>query len=78
MSRTQAESRISNSAIRNLNIFRVNGGQSVVEYAVLIAVVVAALLTMNVYIRRSVQANPRAIEDQINAEAVEPPGQPPP
>ena len=45
-------------------------GQSVLEYAVLIAVVVAALLAMNVYIRRAVQGNLKALEDQINADAI--------
>ena len=45
-------------------------GQSILEYAVLIAVVAAALLAMNVYIRRSVQGNLKALEDQINADAI--------
>ena len=45
-------------------------GQSTLEYAVFIAVVAAALISMNVYIRRSIQANLKSLEDQINAEAV--------
>lgn len=44
-------------------------GQSALEYALIIAVVVAALIAMSVYVRRSVQANLKMIEDQINAEA---------
>lgn len=45
-------------------------GQSVVEYAVFIAVIAAALVTMSVYVRRSIQANLKAVEDQVNAEAI--------
>ena len=44
-------------------------GQSTLEYAVFIAVVAAALTTMSLYVRRSIQANLKAVEDQINAEA---------
>lgn len=40
------------------------------EYAVFIGVVVAALVAMQVYVRRSVQANLKTLEDQINAETV--------
>lgn len=43
-------------------------GQSTLEYALLIAVVAAAFLAMRVYVQRSVQANLKMIEDQINAE----------
>lgn len=42
-------------------------GQSILEYAMIIAVVVAALTAMSVYVQRSVQANLKVIEDQINA-----------
>ena len=45
-------------------------GQSVLEYAVLIGVVAAALVAMQLYVRRSIQANLKALEDQVNAEAV--------
>ena len=44
-------------------------GQAVLEYAVFIAVVAAALITMSTYVRRSIQANLKGVEDQINAEA---------
>ena len=40
--------------------------QSILEYALIIAVVVAALGAMSVYVQRSVQANLKLIEDQIN------------
>ena len=39
------------------------------EYAIFISVVAAALIAMSDYVRRSVQANLKATEDQINAEA---------
>ena len=42
-------------------------GQSTLEYALIIAVVVAALTAMSVYVQHSVQANLKVIEDQINA-----------
>lgn len=45
-------------------------GQSTLEYAIFITVVAAALITMNVYIRRSIQANLKEVEDHINAEAL--------
>lgn len=46
-------------------------GQSTLEYAVIIAVVATALMAMSTYVRRSVQANLKMIEEQINAEVVE-------
>ncbi len=45
-------------------------GQSTVEYAVFIAVVSAALAVMALYVRRSIQANLKMLEQQINAEEV--------
>ncbi len=47
------------------NIF----GQSTLEYAVIISVVVAALTAMSVYVQRSVQSNLKMIEDQVNTDA---------
>jgi len=41
--------------------------QSTLEYALIIAVVVAALSAMSVYVQRSIQANLKTVEDQINA-----------
>lgn len=41
--------------------------QSVIEYALLIAVVAAAFMAMNVYMQRSVKANLKYIETQINS-----------
>ena len=46
-------------------------GQSTLEYAILIAIVAAAIVAMKTYVQRSVQANLKMVEDQINAEAVE-------
>ncbi len=44
-------------------------GQSTIEYALLIGIVAAAFLAMQLYMQRSVQANFKLIEDQVNAEA---------
>ncbi len=40
--------------------------QSTLEYAMIIAVVVTALMAMSIYVQRSVQANLKTVEDQIN------------
>mgnify|MGYP001766201596 CR=1 FL=1 len=42
-------------------------GQSILEYAMLVSIIVAALMAMNVYVQRSVQANLKMIEDRVNA-----------
>lgn len=44
-------------------------GQSILEYALIISVVVAALAAMSIYVQRSAQANLKVIEDQINAQS---------
>ena len=43
-------------------------GQSVLEYALIVTVVAAALTAMNTYVQRSVRSNLKMIEDQINAQ----------
>ena len=43
-------------------------GQSILEYALIISVVVATLAAMSIYVQRSAQANLKVIEDQINAQ----------
>ncbi len=45
-------------------------GQSAMEYGFFVAVVAAALLAMGTYIRRSIQANLKVMEGQVNAEAI--------
>ena len=40
-------------------------GQSILEYVTLVAVVSTALTLMYVYVQRSVQANLKVIEEQI-------------
>ncbi|MEW6170043.1 MAG: hypothetical protein AB1472_00535 [Candidatus Omnitrophota bacterium] len=45
--------------------------QSTLEYAVLIAIIAAAFLAMRTYVQRSVQANLKAVEEQINAEPLD-------
>ena len=52
---------------------RVLCGQSALEYAMFVSVFVAALVTMAVYIRRSMQANLKTVEDRINQDAVRAP-----
>ena len=42
-------------------------GQSVLEYALIVTVVAAALGAMQTYVQRSVQANLKMIENRINA-----------
>jgi Flp pilus assembly pilin Flp len=49
------------------NKLKING-QSIIEYAVIVSVVVAALTAMSVYVQRSVQANLKTVENQINAQ----------
>ena len=50
---------------------RLESGQSTLEYALFIGVVAAALVTMHVYVRRSIQANLKVLQDQVNAGAVQ-------
>ncbi len=45
-------------------------GQSTVEYAILIAVVVSALLAMQIYMKRGVQGKLRSATDDIGAQYV--------
>lgn len=42
-------------------------GQSILEYALIVTAVAVALTAMQVYVQRSVQANLKMIEVQINA-----------
>lgn len=42
--------------------------QSTLEYCVMIAVIVAALMAMTVYVKRSLQGRMRAVADQISYE----------
>lgn len=46
-------------------------GQSTLEFAMIIAVVAAALTAMFVYLQRSVRANLNLMEDKINAQATD-------
>lgn len=47
-----------------------NKGQSMLEYSVLISIVIAALLVMSLYVRRSIYANLLMIQKQTNFEAI--------
>ena len=42
--------------------------QSTIEYAMLIAIVAAAFITMQMYVQRATRASLKTLEDQINAE----------
>lgn len=50
--------------MKKLSLFK-SVGQSTTEYAVLLAVVAAALVAMQVYIRRGIQGRIRDLSDQI-------------
>ena len=45
------------------------GGQAIVEYAVLIGIVAAALVTMQTYIKRGIQAGIKVAADQIGDQS---------
>lgn len=49
-------------------------GQSTLEYATIITIVVASLTVMSTYVQRSIQANLKVIENQINGQPCEPVG----
>ena len=50
----------------------VGQGQSLLEYTMIVVVVIAALSAMSLYVQRSVQANLRIMQDQVNANPVNP------
>lgn len=56
---------------RTLNLEPRTRAQCTMEYAVFIAVVAAALVAMQLYVRRAIQANLKTLEDRINAEGVQ-------
>lgn len=51
-----------------INFIKKRMAQSILEYAILIGVVSAALLAISLYVRRAIQANLKIIEYQINSE----------
>lgn len=66
------EPRAQGSRLKALgNSLQPKTGQATLEYALFIGVVAAALVGMTVYIRRSIQANLKMLEGQINAEAIQ-------
>jgi Flp pilus assembly pilin Flp len=48
-------------------------GQTVLEYALLLAIVSAAFMTMSVYVRRTVQGQLYKIDQRVAAKDVTPP-----
>lgn len=49
---------------------KIREGQSTIEYAILIALVAAAFITMHTYVTRSAQSRLKQIEDQMNEPVV--------
>ena len=64
------EPRAANGFFRSGSNAVLRSGQSTMEYALFIVAVAAAVIAMNLYVKRSVQANLKALEDHINVEAV--------
>lgn len=50
----------------NHDITKIKGGQSIIEYTMFIAVVVLALLAMQVYLKRGLQGKVKDMADQIS------------
>ena len=57
--------------LNNLHFAKRNKGQSLLEYAVLVAVVTSALALIASYIRQAVDANTKMIEDELSGKMVE-------
>jgi Flp pilus assembly pilin Flp len=49
-----------------VRIIKIIKSQSMLEYAILISVVSAALLAMNVYVQRSLNARLKVVEEELN------------
>ena len=52
---------------------RRSSGQTMLEYAVFVAVVAGALVGMGTYVQRAIRANVKNTETEINASACEEP-----
>jgi hypothetical protein len=57
-----------NAQFRHLMMVR---GQSTVEYAVLLAAAVAAIVVMGDYIRRAMNAHGNSVEEQLNGAVLD-------
>jgi Flp pilus assembly pilin Flp len=49
---------------------RKHNGQSVIEYSILIGIVAAAVISMTMYINRSVRGKMKNIESQMNEPVI--------
>ena len=47
---------------------RSNNGQNIIEYALVIALVSAAIIAMSTYVYRSVQATQKMVEDEFKKD----------
>ncbi len=54
-----------------MRIVRMERGQHTLEYAILIGIVAAAVVAMQTYVRRSIQAHLKNVEEEINASVQE-------
>ncbi|GEM_PF-726697 len=52
--------------MKMMNKMRNKRGQNILEYTILIITVAAALMAMNLYVRRAVNARLHAVEQEIN------------
>ena len=55
-------------AMRALGRLRNKKGQSFIEYALVVAIVSAAVAAMSTYVFRSVQATQQAIQDELKSD----------
>jgi len=53
-----------------LCLAKVRKAQSIIEYALLIALVAAAFMAMHTYVTRSVQSRLKQVEDEMNEPVV--------
>ncbi len=57
---------------------QIRQGQSVLEYAILLAIVSAAFITMTVYVKRAIQGQLYQLEEKTSAKMKSPPAPTPP
>ncbi len=53
------------NTMRHLRTLRSKKGQSLIEYAVVVALVSAAMVAMSTYVFRSVQATEKVVEEEF-------------
>jgi len=53
-----------------LRLAKMKKAQSIIEYALLIALVAAAFIAMHTYVSRSVQSRLKQVEDEMNEPVI--------